>query len=214
MQTSNFFLALIVFLSLYMLGSSSLKGAIKAFSLQGMCLGCLPLTLSGGDLKIHILAIASGIFILKGLLIPRVLNYALREVKIREEMEPLIGYNASLLVGAGLVGVSFILSHRLPGSPAIRDSFLLPASLSTAMMGILLMIGRLKAVTQVVGYLVFENGIYLFGLAFSYQTPWIIEMGILLDVFVAVFIMGIVIHHIARTFDSINTKNLTQLKDL
>ncbi len=197
-----------------MLGSSSLKGVIKAFSLQGMCLACLPLALPGGYLKIDILAISSGIFILKGLLIPLVLNYALREVKIRREIEPLIGYNESLLLGAGLIGISFVLSHRLPCPSSIGRSFLVPASLSTAMMGTFLMIGRLKAITQVVGYLVFENGVYLFGLAFSYRAPWVLEMGILLDVFAAVFIMGIIIHHIARTFDSINTKNLTQLKDL
>ena len=66
---------------------------------------------------------------------------------------------------------------------------------------------------QVIGYLVFENGIYLFGLAISYEIPWLIEMGVLLDVFVAVFVMGIVINHIALAFDSISTEKMTRLSD-
>ncbi len=81
------------------------------------------------------------------------------------------------------------------------------------MMGLFMTVSRLKALTQVIGYLVFENGIYIFGLLASRDMPWLLEMGVLLDVFVAVFVMGIVIHHISREFDSIHTDRLTQLKE-
>lgn len=212
-QISQLLLTLIVFLSLYLLGSSSMTGCVKIMALQGMCLGLLPLTIHEEGFHPRTLILAVGMFILKGVVIPRVLLYAMREVKIRREVEPLIGYSLSLLLGAILIGVSFLISERLPIPPGLRSSLLIPISLATMMMGMLMMVSRLKALTQVVGYLVFENGIYLFGLSISYELPWLIEMGALLDVFVAVFVMGIVINHIARAFDSISTENLTRLSD-
>lgn len=212
-QINQLLLAFIVFLSLYLLGSSSLTGCVKILALQGMCLGLLPLTVHAQGFHPRALLLASGMFVLKGFVIPRVLLYAIREVKIRREMEPMIGYTSSLLLGALLIGVSFAISERLPVPPGLRSSLLIPVSLATMMMGLLMMISRIKALTQVIGYLVFENGIYLFGLSISYEIPWLIELGVLLDVFVAVFVMGIVINHIARAFDSISTEKLTSLSD-
>ena len=212
-QLSQLLLALIVFLSLYLLGSSSLTGCIKIVALQGMCLGLLPLTINEHGFHPRALLLVAGMFILKGFVIPRVLLYAIREVKIRREVEPMIGYTPSLLIGAILIGVSFVLAERLPVPAGLRTSLLIPVSLATVMMGMLMMISRIKAVTQVIGYLVFENGIHLFGLAISYEIPWLIEMGVLLDVFVAVFVMGIIINHIALAFDSISTEKLASLSD-
>jgi len=212
-QLSQLLLAFIVFLSLYLLGSSSLTGCIKIVALQGMCLGVLPLTIHAEGFHPRALLLAAGMFVLKGIVIPRILKYAIREVKIRRELEPIVGYAPSLLLGAALVGVSFVLAERLPVPAGLRTSLLIPISLATVMMGMLMMISRIKAVTQVIGYLVFENGIYLFGLAISYEVPWLIEMGVLLDVFVAVFVMGIVIDHIARANDSTSTEKMTRLND-
>ncbi len=72
---------------------------------------------------------------------------------------------------------------------------------------------RRKALMQVVGYLILENGIYLFGLTQTESVPFLIELGVLLDVFVGVFIMGIVVFHINREFDSLDSTRLTELSD-
>ncbi|HEX2970775.1 MAG TPA: NADH-quinone oxidoreductase subunit K [Tepidisphaeraceae bacterium] len=76
------------------------------------------------------------------------------------------------------------------------------------------MISRTKAITQVIGYLVLENGIFLFGLTLVRQMPILVELGILLDVFVGVFVMAIVVYHIRRTFDHMDTDELDQLKEV
>ena len=178
-----------------------------------MCLGILPLAIHEQGFQPRTAVLAVGMFLLKGVVIPRMLLYAIREVKIRREMEPLIGYTSSLVLGAILIGVSFVIAERLPVPAGLRTSLLIPVSLAVMMMGMLMMIGRIKAVTQVIGYLVFENGIYLFGLSIAYEVPWLIELGVLLDVFVAVFVMGILINHIARAFDSISTEKLMSLSD-
>jgi len=212
-ELSQLLLTLIVFLSLYLLGSSSLTGCVNILALQGMCLGILPLAIHERGFHSRTFVLAAGMFVLKGFVIPRVLLYAIREVKIRREINPLVGYTSSLLLGALLIGVSFIIAERLPVPAGLRTGLLIPVSLATMMMGMLMMISRIKALTQVIGYLVFENGIYLFGLSIAYEIPWLIELGVLLDVFVAVFVMGIVINHIARAFDSISTEKLTSLSD-
>jgi hydrogenase-4 component E len=88
-----------------------------------------------------------------------------------------------------------------------------PTSLSILFVGLFLVVSRKKALSQALGYLVFENGIYAFGVGIAYEAPALIEMGILLDVFVAVFVMGITVFHISREFDSIDTTRLATLKE-
>ena len=84
---------------------------------------------------------------------------------------------------------------------------------ATVIIGLVVLITRRKAVTQVVGYLVLENGIYVFGLSQVERVPFLVEAGVLLDIFVGVFIMGIVVFHINREFDSIDSARLTELRD-
>ena len=89
----------------------------------------------------------------------------------------------------------------------------MPASLSTLFTGFSCWSPARKALTQVVGYLVLENGIYLFGLLLVEEMPLLVETGILLDLFVGIFVMGIVINHISVAFDSMDTRHLAELKD-
>jgi len=93
------------------------------------------------------------------------------------------------------------------------STFLLPGALFTTLTGLMMIVSRKKALTQVVGYLVMENGVYTFGAALAVKEPMLVQMGVLLDVFVAVFIMGITVHQIAREFDHIDTDRLSELKD-
>jgi hydrogenase-4 component E len=79
--------------------------------------------------------------------------------------------------------------------------------------GLLVLTTRKKALTQVVGYLILENGIYVFGLSQVQRVPFLVEVGVLLDIFVGVFIMGIVVFHINREFDSLDSARLTELRD-
>jgi hydrogenase-4 component E len=90
---------------------------------------------------------------------------------------------------------------------------LIPVALSTVIIGAARPHHRNKALTQVVGYLILENGIYVFGLSQAERVPFLVEVGVLLDVFAGVFIMGIVVFHINREFDSLDSARLTELRD-
>jgi hydrogenase-4 component E len=90
---------------------------------------------------------------------------------------------------------------------------IVPVALFTSLIGLFVIISRKKALTQVLGYLVLENGIYAFGVGLVHNAPLVVELGVLLDVFVAVFVMGIAIFHINRQFDHIDTDRMVLLKD-
>ena len=89
----------------------------------------------------------------------------------------------------------------------------MPGAFATAATGFILLVGRVKAISQVCGYLILENGIYLFGLLLIEATPLMVEAGMLLDVTVGVFVIGIIVDRIQRAFDSLDTRKLTALRE-
>jgi hydrogenase-4 component E len=151
--------------------------------------------------------------VLKGIIFPWLLLRALRAVQVRKEMEPLVGYTTSLLVGAVLLALAMWFGRRLPLPVSEASPLMVPLALFTIMIGLFAIVSRRKALTQVLGYLVMENGIYAFGLTFAREEPLLVELGTLLDIFMAVFVMGITIFHISREFDHIDTDRLSLLKD-
>ena len=208
---ARLFLFLVVFTDFAVLGSSRLSACIRLVALQGLLLGLLPPVLHA-TWSAHTIALALGTIAVKAIVLPWFLRWAIREAAVRREVEPLIGYLPSLLLGVGALALSFAVANALPIS-GIETDLLIPASLVTVMIGLLVLITRAKALMQVVGYLLLENGIYLFGLTQSERVPFLVEVGVLLDVFVGVFIMGIVVFHINREFDSISSARLTELHE-
>ena len=208
---SQLILFLVVFTDFAVLGSSRLSACIRAVALQGLLLGLLP-PLLYQSWSVHTVALAGGTIIVKAIALPAFLRWAIREAAVRREVEPLIGYMASLLLGIGALAASFAVANVLPLGVS-NARLLIPAALVTVIIGLIVLITRAKALTQVVGYLMLENGIYLFGLTQLQRVPFLVEVGVLLDVFVGVFIMGIVVFHINREFDSISAERLTELRE-
>ena len=208
--TSSLLLAVIL-LNFFILGTSRLGACIRVVALQGALLSLLPLFLYG--VNIHSLLLSAGALLLKGWIIPWLLFRAIRQVKIRREIEPRIGYITTLMLGALTTAIAFIFADRLPLQPEHMHSLFIPAALSTLSAGFLMLITRRKAITQVLGYLIFENGIFIFGVLLTEAMPLMVETGVLLDLLVAIFVMGIVMNHINREYSSINTEHLCLLKE-
>jgi hydrogenase-4 component E len=149
----------------------------------------------------------------KGFLIPTLLRRAMRTAQIEREVEPLIGFVPSMLLGAvGTIG-AVAAARALPLLPEHAGSMLVPGALATMITGFILLVGRVKAISQVCGYLILENGIYLFGMLLIHSTPLLVESGILLDLTVGVFVIGIIVDRIQRAFDSLDTRKLTALHE-
>ncbi len=204
-------LLLVVLTDLAVLGTMRLSTCIRALAVQGLLLGFLPILIAP-TVSLHAVGLAIGTIAVKAVALPLFLVWAIREAAVRREVEPTIGPIASLLLGAAAVALAFAIAARLPEPPG-SEALLVPYSLATLIIGFIVLTTRRKAVTQVVGYLILENGIYLFGLTQTESVPFLLELGVLLDVFVGVFIMGIVVFHINREFDSLDSARLTELSD-
>ena len=209
-------LVVILLSVLLSLGSSRIMALVKIMALQGTMVSLTTLLLEQ-----HSHLNNSGIFffqfmlLIKGMLIPSLLYMAVTRIAIKREVEPIIGYHASLLAGLGLILLAVYLTGQLALSLPEGYSLLLITAITTMGGGLFLMMSRTKAITQVIGYLMLENGIYLVGAALTKQAHnmYLVEFGILLDVLVGVMIMGIILHNINRTFDDVDTVYLGQLKD-
>jgi hydrogenase-4 component E len=208
----NLFIGLAMGLNLLALASSRLPSVIRAAALQGMVLGILPLLVEG-EFHWMVGVVAVGTIAVKGFVIPHLLRRALRAANIDRELRPLIGFVPSLLIGAGATIGAVALSEMLPLRAEHAGSLLVPASFATVVGGFLMLMGRTKAISQVCGYLILENGIYLFGLLLINSTPLLVEAGILLDLTVAVFVIGIIMDRIQKEFDSLDTNKLTTLHE-
>ena len=192
---------IVVFLSLVILSNNSVVAMIRVFALQSFALGLLPFFLHASSIAAQDVFIALVTMILKAVVVPSILFWAIRRVSMRSEIKPIIGFSASIIFGAIIIAVAFwvSLSLKLPGQPL--SNLILPCSLSTVLLGFMIMVTRTRAVTQVLGYLILENGIFLFAMSLFDVMPVLIEIGILLDIFVAVFIMAIVVNHINEEFE-------------
>jgi hydrogenase-4 component E len=206
-------LMIVALLNLALLGTSRLATCIRLSALQGVVLCLLPPLANGGHISPRIVAFMIGMFVLKGVVFPKLLFRALRAADVRHEVEPFIRLIPSIFLGLLILGLSFWLSTRLELPTPASSPLVLPVALATILTSLLLIISRRKALSQVVGYLVLENGILVFGAGLALEEPFVVEIGVLLDVFVAVFVMGIAIFHISREFDHIDVDQLSLLKD-
>lgn len=205
-------LVVVVLLDLFALGTSRMMALIRASALQGVVLAGVTLVVHP-QITGHVVLIAAGSLLVKGVLVPTMLMRAIRDVATRREVEPTIGYTASLLLGGLGAGLALVFSDSLPLAEAHRQSQIVPAAFATVFSGFLVLTTRKKALTQVVGYLILENGIFLFGLLLVDAMPFLVELGVLLDVLVGVFVMGIVLHLIQRTFSTLDTARFSSLRE-
>jgi hydrogenase-4 component E len=212
-QWLNAILVCLLLTGFLLLASSRLTACIRAVAIQGVLLGLLAIGLQDGKLSIVGLLFPTVSAAVKGFLLPWLLLRAMRDVDSVREIEPFVSYNLSVMMGATALAVSLWLGQRLPLPNQPTLSLLVPTAFFTCMVGFILLVTRRKAITQVLGYLTLENGVYAFGAAVALDMPVLVELGVLLDVFVGVFVMGIAIFHISRQFDHIDTDRLVSLSD-
>jgi len=204
---------LLVLTDLAMLGSSRLGVYVRLAALQGVLVGVLPLLVGPGRIGLETAFVVFTTIAVKSVLFPWLMSRIMRGFEARREKEPYVGYTASLFLGVVALGVALWVSRHLPTEETGVHPYMMPAALFSIFAGLVLIVSRRKAVTQVLGYLVMENGIYVAGIVLVPDSPLFVELGVLLDLVVGVFLMGIMIFHIHREFDHIDTDQLATLSD-
>lgn len=204
-------LVLCLLINFAVLGTSRLNFSVRAVAAQGVLLGVLPALVH--PFSWHLAFIVASIIAVKGALIPILITRAIKKAEIEREFQPFVGYISSLVLGALFTALAFVFAAKLPLAPEHEGLLVVPAAIATMMSGFLILMGRRKAISQVLGYLLMENGIFLFGLLLADAMPVMVEAGALLDLLVGIFVMGIVINHISREFSSIDTSRLSALRE-
>jgi hydrogenase-4 component E len=201
--------ALMILMNFMLLNTSRLMSCIRIVAIQAVILSVMALMAHVHAIDARLVILLLITVSLKAVVLPLTLKRVTIETGIERELEPFVGYSMSLVIGGGMLAVSFFMARYLAlPLPDLSDYFL-PASLFTIFTGLFMIIARKKAVTQVMGYMAMENGIYAFGVALAIKEPFIVEVSVLLDVFVAVLIMGVAIFHISHEFDHIDTDQMS-----
>ena len=208
----NSLVAGLLLINLVALGSSRIGTVVRAVALQDVLLSILAIAAHSG-LSPWVLVLARASAALKGWLIPMILFWALCQVAIKREVELSLGLLPSLLLGALATVLAVAASSRLPLAETQLAPLLVPASFATVAAGFILITTRCKAISQVLGFLLLENGIFVFGLLLVEAMLFLVEAGVLLDLFVGIFVLSIIIHHINREFASLDTRRLSLLKE-
>jgi hydrogenase-4 component E len=195
-----------------LLATSRIGACIRWLSFQGIVFGLIPLILHDDGLIPRAVLLSAANIALKGVVFPLLLLRIRARADFNREVDPFVGYIASILFGILALGLSVWLASEMKPALARAPFAMLDSSIFLILVGLFLIISRRKALMQVIGYLVLENGIFLFGVITVVGTPLLVELGVLLDAFVGVFVMGIAVFHINREFGSMDVDRLTALR--
>lgn len=212
-QTLQAALGIILITDLCLLATERQRQCIRLLAIQGFMLGVLPLLGGVATLNWRLLAMTAVFVAIKAFALPHFLQRSHASLPQSPPLTPYLGYSRCVIGGAAGCAFSLWLAVRLPvpANPLFL-AFFAPA-ITTVLTGLLLIVTRRKILTQVMGYLTLENGIYLLGVPLANHDAAWLELSILLDVFVGVFIMVIAIKHLNRAFDSIDVDRFASLKD-
>ncbi|MCB5279250.1 MAG: hydrogenase [Candidatus Cloacimonetes bacterium] len=200
-------------LSVMAIASSRMTRLSQIFSIHSLLLAILAFIVAMYTGNNHIFIICALTFILKVITIPKFLNYMMDKINMEKEVEPLIGIPGSLLLSTALVLIAYLITEPMLDALSTMGRNCLAISLSIVFIGLLMMITRRKALTESIGLLLMENGLFLGAITISYGMPLIVEFGVFFDVIIAVVIIGIFAYRINRTFNSIDTSFLRRLKE-
>ena len=195
-----------------LLGTRSKGAGPQWLAFQGILCGMIPIIMHGNELTTRVALLAFGSIVLKGIVFPLVLVRLRAHAPYYHAGVPFVGFLASMLFGIPTLALSVGLALRM--TPALKHApfGMLELSMFLIFVGLFLIVARRRALMQVIGYLVLENGIFVFGASTISATFLLVELGVLLDAFVAVFVMGIAILHINREFGSTDVDQLSALK--
>lgn len=204
---------LIVFMIslLYLSIAHQLLTYIKILSFQGLLLFGIAFIELNQINAINLAFVLLETVAFKTIVIPYFLNYIIKKNHITRDAEPFIPNFISLIIITSIIIGMFILSSSIVDSKISKIYFVV--ALSTLFTGLYIIITRKKIITHVMGYLVIENGVFILSLAVGNEMPMLVNLGILLDIFASIFILGLFVNKIGDILKDVDVDQLKNLKD-
>ena len=212
-QLINLFAALLLLLAFAMLTQRRILSLIDLFAVQGFVLAVSTLVVAYSTSQPHLYYSAALTLALKVVLLPWILYRLIRALNVRWDVETLINAPATMLIGIVLVIFAFNLATPIAQIAGTVTKSTIGIATACILLAFLMMITRRKAVSQVIGFLAMENGLFLAATSATYGMPMVVELGIALDVLVATLLFGVFFFHIRETFESLDIHHLEKLKE-
>ena len=209
--------ALVLVLQIMMVSQRWLVTNIRAFGVQSALMASIAATIAYFNRAPHLYAIAGITLVLKAIVLPVVLERLVTRIEIRQEIQPFVNVPLSVIFSGLLTLLAYVVAesfHRPDEAlaPASLGHNTLAVAIALFLIGFFMMVNRRKAVTQVLGLLCLENGLFLAAISLTYGVPLLVDLGISFDLLVAVLVFGILVYRIRETFDSMDVSKLSRLR--
>ena len=190
----------------------SLSGQVRVFAVQSALLALLAAAVGVFTGRIELAGLGVVLAFFKVLAIPKVLNRAVENIGLEKTAAPYLGSSASLTICCLLVVVAFYVMAPIAPFSKLPTADAIPLAFADVLIGFFITVNRKRALTQILGFLMLENGVFLLALLGTYGVPLIVEIGVFLDVLVAVLILEVFIYRIKENFVSIDVGQLGKLR--
>ena len=212
-QLINLCAALILLLSFAMLSQRRLLSLVTLYALQGAVLVVSITAVEVSTGQYHLFFSAALTLVLKVIALPYIMHRLIRRLGAYWESEAVLNAPTTMLTGLLLVIFSFSLAAPISELAHTVTRSTLGIALAVVMLSFLMMITRRKALSQVLGFLAMENGLFFAATSATYGMPMVVELGVALDVLVGVLILGIFFFQIREQFDSLDLHHMESLKE-
>ena len=212
-QLINVFAALLLLLSFAMLAQRRILSLVDLYAWQGAALVGSTLAVAVGTGQQHLYYSAALTLLLKVIVVPVVLYRLIGRLAVRWDTEPLLNIPATMIAGLALVVFAFGLAQPISALASTVTRSTLGIAIAVVMLSFLMMITRRKAISQVIGFLAMENGLFFAATSATYGMPMVVELGVALDVLIGVVILGIFFVQIREQFDSLDLHHLERLRE-
>lgn len=213
LKLAEFFIALSVFLSITIVASNRLFLGIKAYALQSLSIAVATVLIASIEGVSHLYISAFLMLVIKVIIIPYFLFYITNKLKIKRKVETNVNIFDSVIFCSLIVIFSYFLVSKLKITSSLHGFNVVSLSISVIIIGLFIMVTRRKAITQVLGLLTLENGIFMAAISSTQGMPVFVELGIFMDVLIAVVIAGIFIYHMSETVEDIDVENLKNFRE-
>ena len=213
LQIVNLLAALLLLISFAMLSQRRIAGLITLFAWQGAALATSTIIVAWSTGQHHLYYSAAITLALKVIAMPWYFFRIVKQLDVDRDVEPMINIPTTMLIGIVLVIFSFNLALPIAELSGTVMRSTLGIALACVLLAFLMMITRRKAIPQVIGFLAMENGLFFAATSTTYGMPLVVELGVALDVMVAVFVLSIFFFQIRETFDSLDLKHMEKLKE-
>ena len=211
-QLSTLVSSIILIFGIALLWRKSMHAYTESFKWQSVALTVVFLIIGyfGNDHELYVVAVV--LFALKVMVIPYYLNKMEKQFGDHRELQPYVNVASSLILAGLLVLLAYAITRPLVLVSDLPTRGGMPLAMGLIFVGLFVVITRKKAMMQIVGFLVMENGVALLAVLGTFGIPIIVELGVFLDVLMGFLVMQVFVYHIHSTFESIDVDQMNELK--